>query len=184
MLPNNYHSLKLGEKRCGGTADRRQKYGRSRRREWRHGPNGVGGGRLRWEMALARKVTLTTSVLSSSSRCGGAHWHCVSANESCSVVATDASQEPSRTAATRGLFEQDFGNPDVSDAPSNRRSGSVCRRWMGFSGRTRVRRPAPPHGGPRPLRSRGDVRGWYDRGRAREHCDVVVGADLVYRRMW
>ena len=117
-----------------------------------------------------------------------------SANESCSVVATDASQEALENCRHNAdLFEQDFGNPDVSDGPlkQTKRISVQALDWDSPVEPV-CGRPAPPlTADPDLFRESGAMFAagtailWIDLGRrqgAWEHCDVVVGADLVYRR--
>ena len=86
-----------------------------------------------------------------------------SANKSCSVVATDASQEALENCRHNAdLFEQDFGNPDVSDGPlkQTKRISVQALDWdspVEPMGGRRLRSPRIPIY----LGNRRDVRGWY-----------------------
>ena len=118
--------------------------------------------------------------------CGVGALAIASANESCSVVATDASQEALENCRHNAdLFEQDFGNPDVSDGPlkQTKRISVQALDWDSPVEPV-CGRPAPPlTADPDLFRESGAMfAAGTDRkaGCAREHCDVVVGADLVY----
>jgi predicted nicotinamide N-methyase len=118
--------------------------------------------------------------------CGVGALALASSNKSCSVVATDASQEALENCRHNAdLFEADFGNPDVSDGPlkQTKRISVQALDWDSPVEPV-CGRPAPPlTADPDLFRESGAMfAAGYDRGagKAREHCDIVVGADLVY----